>query len=183
MGHLCGIFFSWGMGHPISWPRLEHGPSAWWMWSLDHWTAREVPQLALFKSGTINNNNSPSPRYRYWFNSLRVFPALPFTVLWFLPYGHSSYTIIYFFTQIYLEGNYITFKNGSPQSLVTVRNNCKKKSLTIILSPPVYYLWQLCVLSHKCLHLGEKNQLFTNQTLCQELCIHGRRPHCNHPEI
>ena len=37
--------------------------------------------------------------------------------------------------------------------------------------------------SHRCLHLGEKKpkkQLLTSQTLCQELCIHGRRPHCNY---
>ena len=46
----CGMWdlFSWGMRDLVPWPGMKPGPPALGVWSLNHWTTREVPRQALF---------------------------------------------------------------------------------------------------------------------------------------
>ena len=60
---VCGVFlfgctvlvvvcriFSWGMWYLVPWPGIKPGPPTLRVWSLNHWTTREVPNLSCFKS-------------------------------------------------------------------------------------------------------------------------------------
>ena len=38
----------WGMWGPVPWPGIEPGPPAMGVWSLSHWTTREVPMPVCF---------------------------------------------------------------------------------------------------------------------------------------
>ena len=46
----CELFLSRSMLDLVSWPGIEHGPSALRAWSLSHWIIREVPSCScLYK--------------------------------------------------------------------------------------------------------------------------------------
>ena len=53
LGHNCSTwdlyrFFSYGMWDLVPWPGIEAGPLALGAKSLNHWTTREVPRVALY---------------------------------------------------------------------------------------------------------------------------------------
>ena len=70
----------------VPWPGIEPMPPAVETWSLNHWTAREVPE-GIFKNWNSNNNNNiflnlktTSEKFFFVFN-LPCFPKIAFFLL------------------------------------------------------------------------------------------------------